>query len=667
MNEEIWTETGAGGAPQTEGSRKRGRLRREVRLRLGKLRYLLMAVWLFEVVFLLPYVLDYYVTQETWNPIVFFERYCSDTKGYYLFESVVLLLLLLLFYGISQSIGFSSVVVLLSSFILAFASRIKYINRSELLNIEDLKLTEAAGMAVSYLHVEWSVQIAVTAAILIGFTGLAFYLDFLPEREKYFANKRKLILCVLLAVCAASSLIGYINWFYIQENDISKTVAATFSTTGSNRYVLYRFLQKTSVGYGVEGVSDCYEELLALCEENEGGTGEQGNTLSASDYPNVIVIMNESWWNTDYIDSDKISFSEEPMSVYHELEGQCVSGFVSANIYGGGTVSSEAEFLTGLNTKYFTSASGFYSTTEGRDMPSIVDYFSALDYHTTAVHPYYGDFYNRSQVYEMMGFDNVLFEEDMLFTDIYTRYISDESLARQIIYEYENGSKNQREFIWAVSIANHSSVLDYRLDAVEDYDYPIAVELHDASLSEKDYDTLVNYVNGIYFANAAFKLLVEYFENVGEPTVILMYGDHIPNFSQETVEVLGLDSDDSTPEMLQKLYTTPVLMWKNYDLEWTDTETDMAGEITGNGINQLGGILLDYAGLPESNMSRILGYYGSLVKADTRFYTMDTENRILSALSDEQAEVITKFRVIQYDIMLGDMLCGDIWQPVTGE
>lgn len=91
-----------------------------------------------------------------------------------------------------------------------------------------------------------------------------------------------------------------------------------------------------------------------------------------------------------------ITFSSDPMEVYKRLEESCSSGQLTANIYGGGTIGSETEFLTGLNTKYFVSYTGISTELQKRKVPSIVDYFHALDYDTVMIHPYDGDFYGRN-------------------------------------------------------------------------------------------------------------------------------------------------------------------------------------------------------------------------------------------------------------------------------
>lgn len=635
------------------------RLIQELQDKIGKFYYVYVALLWIAVAYYVPYIMEYYVTRE-WESFsdLFLVLSTGDTK-YFIFGSIILFFIMLFVYLFTWNLGISVSVTTLTAFILSYASRIKYVNRKELLNYKDLMLTEAAGMATQYLKIELSDYLYFMLGAFVLMISLAFVIELLgkeyKKRKNTFQSKKAWIIRIVSVVLCVVAVMGYVTVFMGEQSHVEVVAEERFFAEENEKYVIYRFLDNNFVGFGNEGVQESYDTILAKAEEvsNQEGRGTIGDVT-----PNIIVIMNESWWNTDHIDSGHIKFSQDPMAVYHELEEECISGNVSVNVYGGGTVSSETEFLTGLNTKYFTTSSGFNTTTEGRSMPSIIQYFNALDYNTIAIHPYYGEFYSRDEVYVKYGFDKCVFDDDMKYTDIYSRYISDESLVNQIIYEYENGG-DEADFIWAISIANHRRSLEYKTESVEDYNYPIDVELVDATLTEENYSILENYINGIYLSNLAYKSLMEYFSEVDEPTIILMYGDHIPNFSDETLNVLGLDLSPQSQEMKEALFTTPVLLWSNYDTGW---EGDGP---TGQTVNYLNKLLVDYAGLPKSNMTNIIGYTSSLIKADTRFYTLDVNGRELSALTEEQTDMLMDFRVVQYDIMLGDLLCEDIWNPIS--
>lgn len=431
----------------------------------------------------IPYLMDYYIARPEQFYFSFFLE--NVTKTPYAFEGIIIGMVLALFYCLTIRVGVSTLIVSVFLFLLTHASYIKYINRRELLRLDDLRLTEAAGMAIGYLKFTPDRWLVLFAGGLLLFVGAGFVLDsigrrirkdwilYQPEQDSFgketgpdrASDKLRLILpCVRLFIvfvlCAA--ICFYMDYF-LREGSVLDEVEPM--TSQNDMYVLYRFLQNDRFSMiGMERVDERYDFLLSQEPQKEAVEWEA--------YPNVIVIMNESWWNTDNIQSDRIVFSRDPMGPYKELADRCGTGYVTANVFGGGTVSSEVEFLTGLNTKYFRAES-IYAQMQGRKIPSLVDYFNDLDYDTVAIHPYYDYFYDRDEAYAAMGFDKAIFEDDMQYKDIYTRYISDESLAKEIIARMQESSTPK--FIWAVSMANHIRVLDYEAEVKISGEYPVPI------------------------------------------------------------------------------------------------------------------------------------------------------------------------------------------------
>lgn len=592
----------------------------------------------------IPYLMDYYIIRPQESFFSFFDANILNIT--YHFEGIFIGITIVILYCFTLHAGVSALILSLTLFILTHASYTKYLNRRELLRLDDLRLTEAAGMAAHYIRFEFSSYLALLLGVFIFFTAAGFLTEWLGKsgrRKNFLLGVRFLggvLLCVVLAF--------YTNHFLKSRYVIDATGPLIPET---NMYVLYRFLQNDSLSaISIENVQESYDFLLSQEEPKE--------MEEEPVYPNVIVIMNESWWNTDCIASDNIFFSIDPMSAFKELSDRCITGYLTTNVYGGGTVSPEMEFLTGLNTKYYLADSA-YAQTLGRKLPSLADYFNGLDYKTIAIHPYYGRFYSREDVYDTMEFDKVVFEGGMLYKDIYTRYISDESLVKQIIAETENNSDGP-EFIWAVSMANHLRVLDYDgAEAVEDYEYPVTLELRGKQLNKEDYDTLVNYVNGIYLANQAFSQLVEYFSEVEEPTVILMFGDHCPYFSAETLELFGIDETDGHLETIERMYTTPAILWSNFSKE----ELSFSGE----SMYYLPQMLIDYAGLPDSEMTRILRYERDYFKTNSTKIVRDAAGEELRQCTMEQIRALSHYKAVQYDILWGEGIGADVWKPISGD
>lgn len=598
----------------------------------------------------LPYLADYYILQPSDTVLEYFAQ--NAVNRYYEFESVTVVMTAAAIWCISGSVGMAISIPSALFLLLSYVSSIKYAALNELFRLSDLRLTEAAGIATRYLSLKFtSVQIMVIITILLlcagGFVSDIFcrrYPLFKKQREK--CQKDFYVIRILLGLVCLTAMFRYGERFIKNEYSMESIDNAAVTNTGNDRYLLYHFLKNDNlVNIDMAHAENSYRFFLDNPTTN-------CKMDKSSQFPNVIVIMNESWWNTDNISGDFVTFSSDPMESYHKLAGSCSAGELSSNIFCGGTIGSETEFLTGLNLKYLNSFTRISAEMQEHKVPSIVDYFNALDYDTVAIHPYDGSFYGRNEIYPSLGFEKIIFEEDMFYTDTYSCYISDESLARQIIQEYEE-NKDKKKFIYAVSIGNHIRGLDSEHEFIENYPYPVSVTI-DGDLEKEAYTDLVNYINGIYLANEAFAQLVSYFEQQKEPTVLVMYGDHMPGFSKEALTLLQLDGDDL--ESQRRQYAVPVIMWSNFETEKI--------VLDGENISYLPQILLEYARLPESDMTRILKYQREVFKTNTSRIATDCYGQQIESYTMEQIEAIRHFKVVSFDILYGSSpLRNRVWQP----
>lgn len=615
--------------------------------------YLFAAALLITAITFLPYLADYYVLQPDSTILAYYADHSVDR--YYRFETIVIGLSIMTLLFFSRRLWVALTIPSLLLMFLAYADNIKYAALNELLRFNDLMVTEAAGIALRYLNLKFtSSQLKVLIYVFLLCAG-GFAADRLCRKYPLFLQKepsllkRRHTLSLALGCICLAGLLGYGGYFI--GNAYSMTSLDTIDVKGkeSEQYIVYNFIKNDKLtNINMSNVQDSYRFFTDSHPANEG-------TESAT-RPSVIVIMNESWWNTDNITGSNVTFSSDPMEISRKLEKSCSSGCLTTNLFCGGTIGSETEFLTGLNTKYFTSYTGIASALEKRKVPSIVDYFNALDYDTVAIHPYDGNFYGRSTMYSALGFDKIVFEDDMDYTDIYSCYISDESLARQIIKEYEENPAEQK-FIYAVSIGNHIQGLDRKHDSLKPYPYPISVNLK-GNLDEEAYMDLVSYINGIYLANEAFEELTDYFAQTDEPVVLAMYGDHMPGFSKEALELMGLDGTDS--ETQRRHYSVPVLIWSNFEADRM--------ELDGENINYLPQMLLAYAGLPDSDMSLILKRQREVLKTNTRILVADNQGSVLHAYNNSQSEAVRHFMVVDYDILFGSSPERErVWLPYAVE
>ncbi len=602
----------------------------------------------------IPYFQDYYVAKPVDSLLTFLNQ--NYLNGIYGFEAILIGTLLVIVYLLSWNIGISLLLVSIPVFALTHASFLKYANRRELFRLDDLKLTEAAGMATKYVTFtldKYSLILIISMFVLVvfGFLTEHYYGKNFKAGWKEKSQKAKWSFRVIRigsALFCFCLLFFYYKGYMEYRKSPEVVEHLDVLNTESQYYVLYRFLENDKLAnISVDNIDASY----AFFEENAT------NDYPKSDVnPSVIVIMNESWWNTDNFGEGTVTFNTDPMAPYRELAEKCSTGFLTSNVYGGGTVSSEAEFLTGLNTKYFMGDSDAFIKLEGLTYTGVTGYFKELGYGTVAMHPYTGEFYNRQGLYSQFGFEKLLFADDMTYQELYSKYISDSSVMKQIIKEYQE-KETDSMFLWAVTIANHRRHLPFRgLDEL-DVDFPVTATVNGVELSDAYQEEIDNYVSGIYYSCLAFQELVEYFETVDEPVILAMYGDHIPNFRPEYMEYLGFSHEATDTETLERTYSVPVIMWTNMKEETI--------EFQGENISYLPQMIMEYAGLPNSYMGNVLAYERSLLKTNTRYLLRDEEGELLESFSDAQIEAVNHFKSLQYDVLYGKNEHSNLWSVIN--
>ena len=599
---------------------------------------------------------------------------------YHAFSIIITLIVLSLVFSVFQR-GYIAVFITgLAGMVLCYASKIKFQNRMELLNIKDLALTEAAGMAKNYLTFNFGLRFLGMLSIVTAFTILAFFTDRIVKSDRRLMVKKEKVRFWLIRIALGLIMIAALFHYQsrinnsLMKGDLSSRLL--MMSDQPSDFVVFRFLENKTTAYTAEVAQKTYQEIITSLNE-QYISQKTTSCISKESYPNVIVVMNESWWRMDQADPNKMVFSADPFGPIKELGGIVKWGSASVNVFGGGTISSEVEFLTGWNSKYFRNSISVADDQSDQKIHSVVEYFNDLGYDTHAIHPFWGNFYSRQDIYKNMGFDHITFDSDMEYRELFDRYISDGSLADQIIYEFENRSA-EKAFIFSVSVASHTTFMDYPTPFNDNYPYIVSIEVgNDWAPSEEwteaRHASFKRQINGVYEASAAYAKLVNYFEKQSEPVVLIMFGDHCPAFSFSDLKDVGIlngiiDSEwrpstirqgfsDDTIGDIQKLYSVPVVCWSNC-LEDYDMDMDL------NNLCILSSRLIQKCNLPMTKMSLLENYYESQLAADNMFYLLDKDHNLIFQTNEEIEDSVRIKTLIQYDQMFGDDVCGDLWIPM---
>ena len=409
----------------------------------------------------------------------------------------------------------------------------------------------------------------------------------------------------------------------------------------------YLIIRKPS-DYNAANVSDYVAET-----QKDAGVDPDDHTVSTNlltgqnDYtantdgtmPNIICIMNESLSDPGALGN--LETNEDYMPFIHSLTENTIKGSLSMPVFGAGTSNSEFEFLSGDSISFLPTGCNVYQSYVKDTVPSLVSTLGALGYSRTAFHPYYGEGWNRRNVYPLLGFENYISIEDFVDQDILDtykqnndvteyemllnerypdrnmllrRFVSDSYDYSMVENMYENRDTSKPFFLFNVTMQNHGGyAMSYTNFSQEIY----------VTNMNGIYPKANRYLSLVKRSDEAFQELVDYFSNVSEPTIICMFGDHLPSIEDGFYEELfGTSLDQLTTEQQQLRYTTPFVIWANYDIP----------EATLNQIsaNYLSTLVLQTAGLPLTQYNRYLAsLYQKLpiintvgyVDADNNYYT----------------------------------------------
>ena len=437
--------------------------------------------------------------------------------------------------------------------------------------------------------------------------------------------------------------LGYKPDFWDQSRGYHRT-GSFFNFCLNTKYLIIR---KPS-DYNAANVSDYVAETL-----KDAGVDPDDHTVSTNlltgqnDYtantdgtmPNIICIMNESLSDPGALGN--LETNEDYMPFIHSLTENTIKGSLSMPVFGAGTSNSEFEYLSGDSISFLPTGCNVYQSYVKDTVPSLVSTLGALGYSRTAFHPYYGEGWNRRNVYPLLGFENYISIEDFVDQDILDtykqnndvteyemllnerypdrnmllrRFVSDSYDYSMVENMYENRDTSKPFFLFNVTMQNHGGyAMSYTNFSQEIY----------VTNMNGIYPKANRYLSLVKRSDEAFQELVDYFSNVSEPTILCMFGDHLPSIEDGFYEELFGTSLDHLPTEQQQLrYTTPFVIWANYDIP----------EATLNQIsaNYLSTLVLQTAGLPLTQYNRYLAsLYQKLpiintvgyVDADNNYYT----------------------------------------------
>ena len=552
-------------------------------------------------------------------------------EGWTIFTPVQIALNLLL-YGlitalvwlITRRSVFSGQFILVFSWAVGMINRYVYAFRGRNIFPADLlTLQTAANVAGGYDYTPDRVQVGATL-VLLGLLELSLAL---PREKWRRLSSRALGIgwgsCAVVVTLLCAGLLGRLGIEPSMWSTKGNGLLLNFTTC------LQLIIPERPAGYDLQTVEDI-----------AGATGEAelmagGGAADGTQPVNLIVIMNESFSDLGVLGD--MQTNQDCMPFVHSLTENTVKGTGYSSVFGGTTANSEYEFLTGNTTAFMPAGSVAYHMYVSQDDPSLVGQLGSLGYGDLAMHPYLASGWNRVEVYENFGFDRVMFTEDFESRRYCRYYVSDECDYNNLIAQYEAKGEGEPFFIFNVTMQNHSPyILEW--DALERTVW-LTGEM------EGKYPDADQYLSLIYKSDQALKALIEYFSQVEEPTMVVMFGDHQPKVdNQFYVDLMGGELEELSLEEAMNKYKVPFLIWANYDIpEAQGVELS---------LNYLSTLVAQTANFPLTGYQRALtAFYQDLPIISAVGYRdgegtwADRENE----LSPQAQEALYAYHVLEYN------------------
>ena len=314
-----------------------------------------------------------------------------------------------------------------------------------------------------------------------------------------------------------------------------------------NDYGFVYCFSNSLVNTGVSKPSDYSDKTINKIVE------DKTNSKKVKKKPNIIFLQLESFFDLKKITN--IQLSKDPIPNFTQLKEAYPSGYLNVPIVGAGTVNTEFEVMTGMNLDDFGPGEyPFKTILKDKTCESICFNLKNYGYKCHAIHNNTATFYSRNVVFSNLGYDTFTSIENMNIDDFTPMgWAKDYFLTEKIISSLKSTKK--QDFIYTISVQGHGS---YPTDG--DYDYPIKVTGLDDEAMTNQYQY---YAWQISEMDAFVGQLIEELNKLGEDTILVMYGDHLPS--------LGITAENL---MNGDVYQTEYIIWSNYDTKYANEDIE---------------------------------------------------------------------------------------------
>ena len=494
------------------------------------------------------------------------------------------------------------------------------------------------GTAVGSIGI-WILKTIIKAIVTLGIGFLFIFFD------KYHNFRFKSIWVRLLTIFLS---ILCIVLLFINNNTLNKFFMEKVYKTNSeeivsmqdinsmfNEYGFYQamYLDKISnsdfapEGYSISVANEVIEKAIENKEEEKW------------EKANVVFILSEAFFDVENI--TEVVYDKKLTANIDKLEedGNAEVLDLLVPVYGGASVNSEFEILTGMPLSLWKAGyipyNQYYINDNSKAAPNLIKEFNNNDYTTMYLTPWGKTSYNSEYVYSIFGTTSKKYG-DSLSGEKKGLYYSDMSLMNDIYNELKETEVGDYKFIMTATAQNHFT---YNADKYDKYD----ISIKKSELSDEATGMYKSYAQGVYDADKALYYLYNKIQELDVPTIVVFFGDHLPYLvDSKGVNILNATSYiQEFPDI--NMYTTKGVIFSNYDIDIEDFDFLK--------INYLGAYVVNNMDLEISDYFKYVDEMRKVIPVFDRNYIFDSEQNDFVSIKDarkELQEYITNYKYVQY-------------------
>ncbi len=349
---------------------------------------------------------------------------------------------------------------------------------------------------------------------------------------------------------------------------------------------------------------------------------------------NVVVVLSESFSDPGRLRG--VHLQDDPIPRIRSIMSATTSGELLVGDYGGGTANVEFQVLTGMRNEVFAPQLGvpFQQLVPTNDrFPSLAQWFTARGHEAIAVHPFSGEMYRRREAYPRLGISSFVEESDLDPANDrrHGKYVDDAAAFDEVLARLRESRRPLLANL--VTMQNHQPYADQ-------YPDPVTVGVDGASAEEQA--AVGQYARGLRRTDQAVAGFLDDLRQLPEPTVVVLYGDHLPGVYPASIKELNQGTS---------LYRTPFFIWRSDGAN----RPERVGSVS---PNQLLPLMLDddeHAGSavrrpPRRGASSGGGDPTRHVRATRRDHPASTRRSYPS----QRGSVLEDYRLVQYDLAVGN-------------